>query len=1103
MNKLRWICASCALVCFSAGYSYGQAVNATVLGTVTDITGGAIPNAKVTATATDTDISRTTQTNESGNYTFPDLAPGRYSVTVEVTGFKKETRQNIDLIVNTSNRVDVQLQPGNVTESIEVTAAPPPLQTDRADTGAKIETVLTANLPVGTNRNFQSLLNLVPGTTRASFQHSQFFNAMSSLQTEVDGQMRMGNNFQLEGIDDNERTGLLQIYVPPIEAIQTVDVSTSNFEAELGRASGAVTNVILKSGTNEIHGAAYEFLANSDFNARNFFDPSVGHRVYNYYGGNVGGPIKKNKLFYFADILRTTDHQANANRLTIPTAAENSGNLSGSNTPIYDPATGNPDGTGRTPFPGNVIPANRINPVSAKLLALLPAPNVASTSGSNNFFALLPATKDTTSLDAKIDYNLTDNDRISGRFSFSRPVVFQAPVFGNVVGGPAQGSFEGTGVQRTYSSGINYDRVFSSTLIAEFRVGVAHYHNTATNADYGTNSSTAIGIPGINIGPFFSGIVGINTGAFFSNNLIGYSASLPWIRAEANIDVANTWTKTLGNHTIKFGGDIRRVRDDLLQDQTFSPRGVYNFAAGQTSLKGGPATSYYNNFASVLLDLPNQAGRDLGQYFPSYRAWQIFTFVQDKWQVSPKLTLDLGVRWELYPPGVPQFPGGFSNYDPSNNTLVIAGVGGNPSNLGMVTRYNYFAPRLGAAYRLTEKTVLRAGFGISYTPFPDNTYAYNYPIRANNAFNPAVTTYGPAVLPNGDVASFQNGFPAPINPPIPSNGIIPSANVALAQNYFDINKNFKNPYVESWNFAIQRSLPLKLVLDVAYVGNHGVDSVVNYNLNASMVAGGGNAARPEFATFGRSADTSFVFAGYSTSYNALQVKLDRRFGSGFSLTTAYTYGKGMGFQTGDDGGLYFYVNPRRGYARNDFDRTQTFVQSYVYDLPFGPGKKWLNSGLMGNVIGGWRVTGILTLMTGTPFNVTGGSALNTPASSQTADEVAPVQYLHGINIGNPWFSPTSFVSETQSGVFGNVGRNAITGPGFYDLDASLAKIIHFTERINLELRAEAFSVTNTPQFNNPNSSVDSYNPDPSKNTFGVITGAGGGRSMQLGMKLNF
>jgi hypothetical protein len=1107
MRHTCHLCAVFALGTFMALSAYGQAVNATILGAVTDISGGAVPNAKVTALQTGTGSSRSVQTNDSGNFTFPDVTPGTYSIIVEIAGFKKNTRSGIEVDVNTSTRVDMQLQPGNVSESIEVTGTPPALQTDRADIGLKLENVETENLPAGGQRNFQSLLNLVPGTTRATFQHSQFFNASSSLQTEVNGQPRMGNNYQLEGIDDNERTGLLQILVPPIEAIQNVDVSTSNFEAELGRASGAVTNVMLKSGTNAMHGALYEFLQNSDLNSRSFFSAAVGASHYNYFGGNVGGPILKNKLFYFGDYLRISDHQASNNTLTIPTATQISGNLSASSTTIYDPATGASDGTGRTPFANNVIPTSRINAVSTKLLALLPAPNQKSSSGSNNYFALLPYHKDTDSLDGKIDYNLTDRDRISGRFSFARPVIFQAPVFGTAGGGPAAGSFEGTGIQRTYSGGLNYDRIMSNTLVMELRFGVAHYHNEAQPSDYGTNDAAAIGIPGVNIGQFYSGQVGINIGSFYSNNLIGYSASLPWVRAEANIDLVNTWTKVLGNHTLKFGGDLRRVRDDLLQDQSFSPRGLYNFAGGQTALNNAgktSPTSYYNNFASFLLDVPNQAGRDLGTFFPAYRQWEFFGFAQDKWIVSPKLTVDVGIRWEFYPPATPAFKGGFSNYNPFNNTLVIAGVGGNPSNLGMKTRYKNWAPRLGTAYRLNEKTVIRSGFGLSYTPFPDNGYAYNYPIRANNQFDPAISTFGPAVLPDGRTASFQTGFPAPLNVPIPSNGIIPvTAGLLEAQSFNYVNPNFKNPYVISWNLAIQRSLPMKLTLDVAYVGNHGVDTGVSYNLNAATVAGGGNASQPEYGFNNRTASTSFLFAGFSTSYNSMQVKLNRRFSGSFNLTTSYTYGKGMGFQTGDDGGLYFYVNQRRSYARNDFDRTHTFVQSYIYDLPFGTGKKYLTSGVVGQIVGGWRLNGILTVMTGTPFNVTGGSALNTPGSNQTANVVAPITYPKGINVGNPWFSPTSFAVVTQNGVFGNLGRNTLTGPGFFNVDASIARTFRVRERYSLEFRAEGFSATNTPQFANPNANAANYTTNAATNTFGVITGAGGNRTMQLGLKFAF
>jgi len=1038
------------------------------------------------------------------------VAPGSYSVTVSASGFKKELRDNLPVAVNTSARVDVQLQPGNISQTVEVTAAPPALQTDRADVETSIQPIVTANLPVGGNRNFQSLLNLVPGTTRANFQHSQFFNAASSLQTQVNGQLRMGNNYQIEGIDDNERTGLLQIIVPPIEAIQTVDVSTSNFEAELGRASGAVTNVILKSGGNQIHGSAYEFFQNSDLNARSFFNPSVGHLAYNYFGGNVGGPILKNKLFYFGDFLEVQDHEANTNLVTIPTPGQIGGNLGASPTVIYNPFTGNPDGTGRQPFLGNVIPAGFINPISAKLLALLPAPNIASTNGTNNYFALLPYHKNTTSYDVKVDYNSSEKDRLSVRLSYARPEIYQAPIFGSAGGGPggASANFEGAGLQRTYSGGINYDHVFSPTLVNELRFGVAYYNNVSTPADYGTNQSTQLGIPGVNVNQFTSGIVGVNFTSFYNgtNPLIGYSASMPWTRGEANIDLADTWTKIIGNHTIKWGVDYRQVRDALLQGQTFSPRGLYTFAGGQTALNTGKtqsATSNFNLLASLLLDVPNQAGRDLNTYFPSLRGWQLFTFGQDKWVVSPKLTVDLGLRWELYPAYHPQFRGGLSNYDASTNSLLVAGVGSNSMSDNVKTHYKDFAPRFGLAYRITDSTVVRAGFGMSYTPFPDNNYAYNYPVRANNAYNPAVATYGPAVLSNGQVATFQNGFPAPQQVPVPANGIIPAP---ISQSYFTVNPNFKNPYVESWNIALQQALPGKFTLTTSYVANHGVDQVNQYNLNAATVAGLGNAGLPEYATFKRTASTTLLFGINSSMYNSLQVKLDRRFSNGFNLTTAYTYGKGMGFQNDDDGGLDFYINQRRNYARNDFDRTHTFVQSYVYDLPFGTGKKWLHSGVLANVFGNWRVNGILTLMSGLPMTLTPTTNnLNAPGNTQTVDQVAPVQILHGVGPNSPWFSASSFATPTTTGVFGSTGRNFLNGPGFFNLDASLFKIITYRERYTLELRGEAFAVTNTPQFGNPGTTLGSSN-------FGYITGVLGagnggnssfGRNFQLGAKFNF
>jgi len=1082
---------------------YAQAVSASLVGSITDASGGAVAGTKITILETNTGIVRTRDTNASGNYTFPSLPPGRYSVTAERTGFKKEIRAGVDVILDTETRVDLQLQPGSVSETVQVTASAPILQSDRADTAVSMAAVQVEDLPIGVNRNYQSLLDLVPGTTPATFDHSQFFNAASSLQTESNGQMRQANSYQIEGIDNNERSRNLQVLVPPAEAIQTVDISTSNHDAELGLGGGAVTNVMLKSGTNSYHGSAYEFLQNSDMNARAFFNPSVGHLAYNYVGASIGGPIKRNKIFLFLDYLRVMDHEANTNLITIPSAQFRTGDLSAATTTIYNPFTGNPDGSGRTPFANNQIPGSLINPVSAKILALLPATNEPfnQSSPSNNYYALLPFQKTTDSFDMKADDNITSNDRLSVRLSFARPQIYQAPIFGDA-GGPAQSAFEGAGLQRTYSGGLNYTRVVSSTLVTEIRAGVAYYHNEAQQSDFGKNDATAIGIPGVNIGQFESGMVGINiTG--FSTPLVGYAASIPWDRSEANIDVSNIWTKIAGNHTIKFGADLRRLRDNLEQDQTFSPRGVYYFTVNQTSISG-KSTGVGNDFASFLLDQPSEVGRDVNTYFPGMRLWQFASFVDDRWQVSPKLTVSLGLRWELNPPATEPYAAGFSNYNPANNTLVLGGIGGNPANGGVNTKYTNFAPRLGIAYRVSPSTVFRTGFGISFTPqcTDTNCQEWNFPVEANNEYLPANNgTYTPALLPTGQIASFQLGMPAPSPIVIPSNGIITNA---AATSVFTVTpSHMPISYIEAWNFAVQQALPYRFTIDIAYVGSHGVDVHASPNINAGLVIGAGALGQPEYP---RTVATNLWSQGFSSSYNALQIKLDRRFSAGLGITTAFTWQKAMDFQSSDDGGLDFYVGQQRNYARADFDRTLNFVQSYIYELPFGKSRRWLTSGPLAAITGGWKLSGILSARTGTPLTFTGnGGTLNLPASTQTADQVATVQILGGINTGNPWFSQSSF-AEPVGARFGTSGRNIISGPGLFSLNGSLFRRIDLTERYHLEVRAEAFNLTNTPEFANPNVSLTSSSFGYITGTLGSgtgVNGTGGGRALQLSAKITF
>ncbi len=1123
MKNLRGVFALLLLAGAIAGSVWGQAVTASLVGTITDATGAVVVNAKIVITETNTGVSRTSNTNESGNYSFPNLPPGIYAVTAEQTGFKKATRGGVDVAVNSTARVDLVLQPGQITETVEVTAEAPALQTDRVDVGRKIETVQLANLPVGYNRSFQAMLNLVPGTTRAFAPHSEFFNSQGSLTSQVNGVSRLGNNVQFEGVDNNHRTGLLTILIPPIEALQNVDVATSNYEAELGRAGGAVTNVILKSGTNNIHGAAYEFHNNQHLNARETFQPSKPITTYNYFGGNLGGPIIKNKTFIFGDYLRIADRRGDGYIITVPSAAFRSGDFSGQSTQIFDPATGDrTTGAGRTAFAGNKIPSNQISQIATKLLSFVPLPNL-NNNLTNNYSGQTTRKKDQDSFDIKVDHQQSDRDRFSVRYSFQRPVVTDPGRFG-IYGGGGKG-FAATGINRTQSTAVNYTRTISPTFITEARVGLGRYSNRAENLDIGTNASEAVGIKGANLDRWSSGLSSMNVGGY-PNPLVGFSASIPWNRAETNIDFVSNWTKIASNHTIKWGVDLRRLRDELLQTQDAGgPRGEFVFGNNQTSMQGAAVQAQVNGLASFLLDVPSTVQRDLAVQFPAYRAWMLFSYLQDKWQVSQKLTIDLGLRHDFYPPATPRLKGGFSNYDPATNSLVVAGYGNNPMNLGRKTYYTGFAPRIGVSYRINPKTVVRGGYGMSWIPFPDNKYAWdNFPVKQTNSY-PNTQTYGQSVTPGGQFLSMATGFPALAPATIPDNGIIAASTPQLlAQTIASyIPLDYHEGYVQSWNFAFQRQLPKNFTIDVAYVANHTVRAPVSYNLNASFLFNSGSAGKPFFQKFNKNTDVNYRYAGYSNNYNSLQVKFDRRFSGGFLMTTAYTWSRALGYSS-EDGGLWNYINQRRSYARLDFDRSHTFVQSYVWELPFGKNKRFLTSGFGRWVAGGWQLNGVLSLMTGRPMTFGTNTSINTPGSSATPDLVGDIKITHAVagTAGTEtWIDTTGCVPLTASCFlkqpldadgktphFGNLGRNTLSGPGLGNLDLSIFRKFDLTERAKLEFRAESTNLTNSPAFANPNLTLGDANFGRITGTLaGLISNQGvggtGPRAINLGLKLTF
>ena len=1111
----RWtVVLAIALGPIAATHSvYGQAVTGTLLGTVTDPNNAVVAGATVAATEVGTNIKHTVATNESGNYVFDHLSMGTYAIEVERAGFKKILKTGVDVSVNNTTRADLQLEPGTVSEQVTVTATEAPLQTDRADTGRIIEGRQVAELPLGFNRNFQGLLITVPGSTRPERFHSQFFNSQDSLSSRVNGQSRIFGSVEIEGVDDNEKTGLLQVLIPSAEAVQSVSVTTSNYDAELGRAGGAISNVTLKSGTNAIHGSVFAFGNNDNTQAKDYFSGAKAPTHYRQFGATIGGPIKKNKLFYFGDYQYTRDALGIVNRLTVPYPEWFNGDFRNAPTKIYDPATGNPDGTGRQQISCNgvlnVICANRISAISQKLLSFLGAPNIAGAAFAQpNYVFSEVRIKKTQAFDVKVNHQINGKNSISYRFSFQRPNVFDPGAWG-IYGGPnSSGGFDGNGTQNTISTAANYTRTFSSSLVLEARFGVSWYHNVATTLAAGKTTSSDVGIKNINVDDFSSGLTMINISGF-TGPVLGFSASLPWNRGETTYIGSGIITKTHGNHTFKVGEEVRKNRDFLLQIQDQGGvRGEFAFQSTRTAIPSdtaainGPA----NAFAAFLLDLPGTVRRDVKVLdTPGTRHKAFFTFFQDRWQATKNLTINAGLRHEFYTPftGIVN-QGGLANYNPADNTVRVAGYGNIDQAVGVTKKLKNFAPRLGIAYRLNSKTVVRAGFGTTIVPFPDNGYAFNFPVKQTNVFS-APNSFVPA-------GSMAAGLPAPIVFSIPANGIIDaSLPVLKTAALFYIPPTLKEAKVHAWNVSFQRELWWGFTGEAAYVGNVGRGIIQSLDINAATALGAGlpgndNAGRPFFQNFGRTASIT-TRIGVNTSYHSLQVKLDRRFRNGLLINTSYTLSRAINY--GDDGGGTAGIDTPanitidRGLA--GFNRTHSLTESVVWAIPFA--RK--THGFMKWALDGWQATGILVAQTGTPLDITmSGVNLHAPGNTQRPNENAVPKVFGNIGPGQLYFDTSVFSAPAANltgpnGVkyapFGNLTRNGsgITGPGYWNIDGAIFKRFSFTERVRAEIRVDLFNALNHPNFNNPNTTFGSTN-------FGQINGtASSPRLVRFGLRVTF
>jgi hypothetical protein len=1048
-----------------------QVANGALVGNVKDESGAAVPGATITAIETRTNISRTAISNEGGNYSFNNLSAGVYRVEGELVGFRKFAREGVEVDVNTTIRVDIQLGVGALAESVLVTGEAPMLQTDRTDTGRIIQSEQIAQMPLAFNRNFLGMLITVPGASRPFRPHSEFYNSQDSLSSNVNGQSRNTNNVQLEGADNSDNGGNLAFLIPSAEAIETVAVTTSNYDAEFGRAGGAVTNVTLKSGTNEFKGSMFSFGNTEATVARNPFSTlPVAETKYMQSGFTLGGPILHNKVFFFGDFVRTIDDSGRLTQGHVPEPAFRNGDFSAAPTKIYDPATGDSTGAGRVQFANNQIPADRISPIARTLISNIPMPNIPGAAvGAVNFESRYVREKRTNQGDIKITYQLTGNDHVSVRYSRQNPKSFDPPTFG-IYGGLKP--FAGHGTNPTQSTGITYNKVWSATLVQEVRVGRTNHHNVAVSEADGLKTSAELGIPGINLNRFTSGITTIDVSGY-SDYLIGFETSLPWDRAERTWTISTTATKLWGNHTVKIGGDVRLNR--FLLDQVSHPRGAFRFRGSNTAISSDTAAvnGYANALAAFMLDVPQTIERGLVSE-TLHRGGQhkaVYSYVHDKWQVTPHITVDLGLRHEVYAPLVGYTAqGGQAAYDPDTNTIRVAGYGNVGDDLGVKTYWGNFTPRTGISWRLNDNNVVRAGYGASALPWP-SSYGQDYPVRQTQQL-----TAANAFVPAGALAT---GMPAPAFVAIPDSGTL-SATPLTAETLSLVPIDRHDGQLLSWNTAYQRTLPGGFTAEVAYVGNHGKDVLASINLNAGYTLGANRAGQPLFVKWGRTADTNST-TPVSSSYHSMQIKVDRRMRGGLMVTNSYTLGRAYSYSTGDGGPtISTPAKPELGWQRTTFDSTHSFNSSFVYMLPWGPQGRWVKEGVLGRALGDWQVTGVFSAISGTPIDFTASNAtLNASGNTQTPNVNGTPAVLGGIGSNNLWFD-TSVFSAPATNTWGNVERRGLlTGPAYVNLDMSIVKIIRFGER-HAEVRADFFNALNTPHYANPNGTFGNAN-------FGRIT----------------
>ncbi|GAC1625976.1 MAG: hypothetical protein NVS9B13_21900 [Candidatus Acidiferrum sp.] len=1123
--------------------SWGQKDTGSVVGTVRDSSGAVVSGAKIVVTDVDRGVAFTGATDDAGEYVASPLRVGRYTVTVEQSGFKQAV--SVPLSVDVQQRVVVNftLEIGQVGEQIIVSTVTPLLETETSGLGQVVDNKRVVNLPLN-GRNFAQLALLTAGTapSEPGARDEGGFGFSSN------GARSLQNNFLLDGVDNNSNLPDLlnetnYVIQPSVEALEEFKVQTNAYSAEFGRGNGAVINATIKSGTNQYHGSMYEFFRNEKLDAKNFFDPAdqkIAPYKQNQFGVTFGGPVVKNRTFFFADYEGLRIRQAQTLTSTVPTAAMRTGDFSASSvidytTPIGTDCLGHPtfqneifdarqaqqtcgvafqyDSLG---MPLNIIPSNKLDPLALALTKLYPLPNING--NGFNFVSNPVRSENRTNFDIRVDQKFSDKDYAFFRFSYeNQPSLLPGPF---ATGGDGGGFFSGVEDNAYRSFAVSWTHTIRPQLINEFRLGYNRINSQRLQINSDKTSEQLLGYPGGFPGvPNVAQNGGLPQLTFGDVSTLGSPTFLPSREIQNTYSLLDNLNWLVGKHSFKFGTEIRPEEFTIFQPA--SPRGNLNFSSIFTDNPAAIGTGG-SGFASFLVGL-SDGGSITSLHNIDYHRRTYAFYAQDDWKVSSRLTLNLGLRYELFGT-IKERNNQQATFDFATASLIVPkglNVQLTPAIASVIPLHatgtpglippdlNNFAPRIGLAYRVTDKIVVRTGYGIFYGgnesgPWSNPSMGFNPPFFTIQNFNtqcgaaaanPATTDCSLAQIP-----TLASGFPA--------NSLVDPNTPSL----FSIDPKLRTPFLQQWHLSTQYQLPGETVLEITYAGSKGSSQYLFFNGNQASPTSDSSAPLgprrpiPQIDNF-----IALIQSNGRSNYNSLQVRAEKRFSHGLTFLAAWTWAHSLDLASSADlgaqnGGDFRYnIHPEWEHANSDFDIRHRLVFSYLYELPFGHEKRfWVDaSGVLNQVVGGWQVAGITSVSRGNWFTITDSNGNFAFTDGQARPDL----------IGNPHAAPcvpvtffnTCAFGDPAAGSFGNVGRNTIEGPGYQTWDFSLFKNFQINEAKRLEFRAEFFNV-----FNHPNLQFAKSGPQNSISTtsfgspqFGFLTAARDPRQVQLALKFSF